>query len=45
LMVMDRTSWLWRRKPSDKSPGGAENTVSVSSHSEHYSDDQVLSHV
>lgn len=39
-MVMDRTSWLWRRKPSDKSPGGAENTVSVSSHSEHYSDDQ-----
>uniref|UniRef100_A0A0E0REB9 Uncharacterized protein n=1 Tax=Oryza rufipogon TaxID=4529 RepID=A0A0E0REB9_ORYRU len=40
LMVMDRTSWLWRRKPSDKSPGGAENTVSVSSHSEHYSDDQ-----
>ncbi|KAF0888456.1 hypothetical protein E2562_014266 [Oryza meyeriana var. granulata] len=39
-MVMDRTSWLWRRKPSDKSPGGTENTVSVSSHSEHYSDDQ-----
>ncbi|XP_006663860.1 filament-like plant protein 3 [Oryza brachyantha] len=41
-MVMDRTSWLWRRKPSDKSPGGTENTVSVSSHSEHYSDDQEI---
>uniref|UniRef100_A0A0E0MK56 Uncharacterized protein n=1 Tax=Oryza punctata TaxID=4537 RepID=A0A0E0MK56_ORYPU len=40
FMVMDRTSWLWRRKPSDKSPGGTENTVSVLSHSEHYSDDQ-----
>uniref|UniRef100_A0A0D9XXA4 Uncharacterized protein n=2 Tax=Leersia perrieri TaxID=77586 RepID=A0A0D9XXA4_9ORYZ len=40
FMVMDRTSWLWRRKPSDKSPGGIENTVSVPSHSEHYSDDQ-----
>ncbi|KAL5206790.1 hypothetical protein ABZP36_034999 [Zizania latifolia] len=39
-MVMDRTSWLWRRKSSDKSPGGIESTVSASSHSEHCSDDQ-----
>ncbi|URD81382.1 hypothetical protein MUK42_05098 [Musa troglodytarum] len=28
---MDRRSWLWRRKPSDKSPGETESSGSVSS--------------
>ncbi|WVZ88563.1 hypothetical protein U9M48_035069 [Paspalum notatum var. saurae] len=39
-MVMDRAGWLWRRKSSDKSPGGSDSSVSVSSHSEQCSDDQ-----
>lgn len=39
-MVMDRAGWLWRRKSSDKSPGGSDSSLSVSSHSEQYSDDQ-----
>ncbi|XP_022684304.1 uncharacterized protein LOC101786921 [Setaria italica] len=39
-MVMDRASWLWRRKSSDKSPGGSDSSMSVSSHSEQCSDDQ-----
>lgn len=43
-MVMDRAGWLWRRKSSDKSPGGSDNLVSVSSHSEQCSDDQVQHH-
>lgn len=38
---MDRRSWLWRRKSSEKSPGETESTGSVSSHSERFSDDQV----
>ncbi|CAL5098107.1 unnamed protein product [Urochloa decumbens] len=39
-MVMDRAGWLWRRKSSDKSPGGSDSSLSVSSHSEQCSDDQ-----
>ncbi|CAN6335674.1 unnamed protein product [Urochloa humidicola] len=38
-MVMDRASWLWRHK--SKSPGGSDSSMSVSSHSEQCSDDQV----
>lgn len=39
---MDRRSWLWRRKSSEKSPSGeTESSGSVSSHSERFSDDQV----
>ncbi|PON88826.1 Filament-like protein [Trema orientale] len=37
---MDRRSWLWRRKSSEKSPGETESTGSISSHSERFSDDQ-----
>ncbi|KAL5704378.1 hypothetical protein ACHQM5_022817 [Ranunculus cassubicifolius] len=38
---MDRRSWLWKKKSSDKSPGGeTESSGSMSSHSERYSDDQ-----
>ncbi|KAK9162253.1 hypothetical protein Syun_003155 [Stephania yunnanensis] len=37
---MDRRSWLWRRKSSEKSPGETESSGSISSHSERYSDDQ-----
>ncbi|EHA8590169.1 filament-like plant protein [Cocos nucifera] len=37
---MDRRSWLWRRKSSEKSPGETESSGSVSSYSERYSDDQ-----
>ncbi|CAN6330666.1 unnamed protein product [Urochloa humidicola] len=43
-MVMDRAGWLWRRKSSDKSPGGSDSSMSVSSHSEQCSDDQVQHH-
>ncbi|PWA46042.1 filament-like plant protein [Artemisia annua] len=41
---MDRRSWLWRRKSSDKSPGGETESSagSISSHSERFSDDQVF---
>ncbi|KAL5053225.1 hypothetical protein RYX36_033907 [Vicia faba] len=38
---MDRRSWLWRRKSSEKSPGETESSGSVSSLSERFSDDQV----
>ncbi|KAJ1386624.1 Filament-like plant protein [Sesbania bispinosa] len=38
---MDRRSWLWRRKSSEKSPGETESSGSMSSHSERLSDDQV----
>ncbi|RWW50339.1 hypothetical protein BHE74_00043420 [Ensete ventricosum] len=38
---MDRRSWLWRRKPSDKSPGETESSGSVSS--EMHSGEQVCS--
>ncbi|XP_015890798.3 filament-like plant protein [Ziziphus jujuba] len=37
---MDRRSWLWRRKSSEKSPGETESSGSISSHSERLSDDQ-----
>ncbi|GMN33176.1 hypothetical protein TIFTF001_004017 [Ficus carica] len=37
---MDRRSWLWRRKSSEKSPGETESTGSISSHSERFSDEQ-----
>ncbi|CAN6362397.1 unnamed protein product [Urochloa humidicola] len=37
---MDRRSWLWKRKSSDKSPGESDSSGSVSSHSEPYFDDQ-----
>ncbi|KAL7131952.1 hypothetical protein ABFS83_12G039600 [Erythranthe nasuta] len=41
---MDRRSWLWRRKSSEKSPSGeTESSGSLSSHSERFSDDQTLS--
>ncbi|XP_058091288.1 filament-like plant protein [Magnolia sinica] len=40
---MDRRSWLWRRKSSEKSPGETESSGSVSSHSERFSDDQEAS--
>jgi hypothetical protein len=43
-MVMDRAGWLWRSKSSDKSPGGSDSSLSVSSHSEQCSDDQVQHH-
>ncbi|XP_058731116.1 filament-like plant protein [Vicia villosa] len=38
---MDRRSWLWRRKSSEKSPGETESSGSVSSLSERFSDEQV----
>ncbi|PKA47977.1 hypothetical protein AXF42_Ash016324 [Apostasia shenzhenica] len=37
---MDRRSWLWRRKSSEKSPGETESSGSASSHSERFSEDQ-----
>ncbi|KAK2438866.1 filament plant protein [Trifolium repens] len=37
---MDRRSWLWRRKSSEKSPGETESSGSLSSLSERFSDDQ-----
>ncbi|KAK6923504.1 Filament-like plant protein [Dillenia turbinata] len=37
---MDRRSWLWRRKSSEKSPAETESSAgSISSHSERFSDD------
>ncbi|XP_023761356.1 filament-like plant protein 3 [Lactuca sativa] len=39
---MDRRSWLWRKKSSERSPGETESSVgSISSHSERFSDDQI----
>lgn len=38
---MDRRSWLWRRKSSEKSPGETESSGSLSSLSERFSDEQV----
>ncbi|KAM0939958.1 putative filament-like plant protein [Dioscorea sansibarensis] len=40
---MDRRSWLWRRKSSEKSPGETESSGSVSSLSERFSDDHEAS--
>ncbi|XP_057416646.1 filament-like plant protein 3 [Lotus japonicus] len=39
---MDRRSWLWRRKSSEKSPGETESSGSMSSLSERFSDDQTV---
>ncbi|KAK7247618.1 hypothetical protein RIF29_42504 [Crotalaria pallida] len=39
--MMDRRSWLWRRKSSEKSAGETESSGSISSLSERFSDDQV----
>lgn len=39
---MDRRSWLWRRKSSEKSPGETESSGSISSLSERFSDDQAV---
>ncbi|KAK3034767.1 hypothetical protein RJ639_032280 [Escallonia herrerae] len=38
---MDKRSWLWKRKSSDRSPGDTESSGSISSHSEKYSDEQI----
>ncbi|XP_009774512.1 filament-like plant protein isoform X1 [Nicotiana tabacum] len=38
---MEKRKWLWKRKPSDKSPGETESSGSLSSHSERYSDEQL----
>lgn len=41
---MDRRSWLWRRRSSEKSPGETESSGgSISSHSERFYDDQIYS--
>ncbi|RDX74307.1 Filament-like plant protein 3, partial [Mucuna pruriens] len=40
-MDMDRRSWLWRRKSSEKSPGETESSGSMSSFSERFYDDQI----
>lgn len=37
---MEKRKWLWKRKPSERSPGETESSESISSHSERYSDDQ-----
>ncbi|KAM7511080.1 hypothetical protein LguiB_009955 [Lonicera macranthoides] len=38
---MEKRNWLWKRKSSEKSPGGeTESSGSISSHSERYSDEQ-----
>uniref|UniRef100_A0ACD5Y539 Uncharacterized protein n=1 Tax=Avena sativa TaxID=4498 RepID=A0ACD5Y539_AVESA len=39
-MVMDRASWLWKRKASDNSPGASESSVPVPSHSQRCLGDQ-----
>lgn len=41
VIEMEKRKWLWKRKPSDKSPGETESSGSLSSHSERYSDEQV----
>lgn len=37
---MEKRKWLWKRKPSERSPGETESSESISSPSERYSDDQ-----
>lgn len=39
---MDRRSWLWRRKSSEKSPGETESSESLSPLSERLSDEQAF---
>lgn len=41
LIEMEKRKWLWKRRPSDKSPGETESSGSLSSYSERYSDEQV----
>ncbi|XP_015058241.1 filament-like plant protein isoform X3 [Solanum pennellii] len=40
LIEMEKRKWLWKRRPSDKSPGETESSGSLSSYSERYSDEQ-----
>ncbi|KAM0019259.1 putative filament-like plant protein [Helianthus debilis subsp. tardiflorus] len=37
---MEKKSWLWKRKSSDRSPGETESSTSISSHSESNSDEK-----
>ncbi|VVA32749.1 Hypothetical predicted protein [Prunus dulcis] len=36
------SKWLWKKKSSEKSSGETDSSGSVSSHSERYSDEQVI---
>ncbi|XP_071695984.1 filament-like plant protein [Rutidosis leptorrhynchoides] len=38
---MEKKSWLWKRKSSDRSPGETESSTSISSYSETNSDEKV----
>lgn len=38
---MEKKSWLWKRKSSDRSPGETESSTSISSHSESNSDEKM----
>lgn len=38
---MEKKSWLWKRKSSDRSPGETESSTSISSHSETNSDEKM----
>ncbi|XP_060198036.1 filament-like plant protein isoform X2 [Lycium barbarum] len=40
VVEMEKRKWLWKRRPSDKSPGETESSGSLSSYSERYSDEQ-----
>ncbi|XP_049344738.1 filament-like plant protein isoform X1 [Solanum verrucosum] len=40
VIEMEKRKWLWKRRPSDKSPGETESSGSLSSYSERYSDEQ-----
>ncbi|KAF3777748.1 Filament-like plant protein [Nymphaea thermarum] len=40
---MERRSWLWRKKSSDRNSGDTESSGSLSSHSERCSDEQEVS--
>lgn len=37
---MEKRSWLWKKKSSEKSPCDTDSSGSISSHSERYSDEQ-----
>ncbi|KAK1384500.1 filament-like plant protein [Heracleum sosnowskyi] len=37
---MEKKSWLWKKKSSEKSPGDTDSSGSVSSHSDRYSGEQ-----
>lgn len=38
---MEKRKWLWKKKPSDRSPGETDSSGSLSSHSERCSDEQL----